>query len=494
MLLLDELREAWRAESRDHRLALAAVVAVAVALRLLHLGQPMRYDESVTYMLFVKLPWPDALSTYTYPNNHLFHTLLAKASVSLFGNAPWAIRLPAFLAGILVVPATYAVARALYGPRAAIIAAAIVASSGVLTLYSTNARGYSLVVLAFLLLVLVAIRIQKGGPAAEWVTFAVIAALGLWTIPVMLYPLGTVCLWLALWALIDDRSLELRRLVIALALTAGLTLLAYSPVISREGLGALVANKFVTPQDWLQFFHELPATLREALRSWDLGIPIIVSLALLACAFVALARHASVSLLRINLSVAAYAWCAWILVVNHRAPFARVWLWYLPIAACLAAAGMVLLLERRARTRPLVDRFAPALGATFAVLGAASVTLSRDVLETRDTGTYRDAEQAALRLRSVLRANDRLVAALPSNGPIAYYLDRLGVDSAHITLPEQQAERIFAIVDRSEGQTLASVVANSEARNPEIFSLDSVTVRFPKSLVVMYQRRDVTKK
>jgi len=33
---------------------------------------------------------------------------------------------------------------------------------------------------------------------ADWIAFAVVAALGLWTIPVMLFPLGAVALWLAL--------------------------------------------------------------------------------------------------------------------------------------------------------------------------------------------------------------------------------------------------------------------------------------------------------
>src|SRR5688500_2353889 len=164
-------------------------------MRLLYLAQPMRYDEAVTYMYFVRLPWSEAVSTYTYPNNHVFHTLLAKASVSVFGNSPWALRLPALLAGLLLVPATYAVARAIYGSRAALVAAALVATSGMLVLYSTNARGYSLVALAFLLLLLLAMRLLAGAPTRLWITFAIIAALGLWTIPVMLYPLGTVAVW-----------------------------------------------------------------------------------------------------------------------------------------------------------------------------------------------------------------------------------------------------------------------------------------------------------
>src|SRR4051812_19745302 len=76
VLLVDELREAWRDEPRAYRFALGAMLAVAIALRLAHVGQPMRYDESVTYLYFVRLSWYDAVSLYTYPNNHVFHTLL----------------------------------------------------------------------------------------------------------------------------------------------------------------------------------------------------------------------------------------------------------------------------------------------------------------------------------------------------------------------------------------------------------------------------------
>src|SRR5919201_72501 len=92
LLLIDELRDAWRSESRDHRVALAIIAVIGINLRLLYIHQPMRYDEAVTYMYFVRQPWWQALSDYTYPNNHVFHTLLAKAAVSAFGNTPWALR------------------------------------------------------------------------------------------------------------------------------------------------------------------------------------------------------------------------------------------------------------------------------------------------------------------------------------------------------------------------------------------------------------------
>jgi 4-amino-4-deoxy-L-arabinose transferase-like glycosyltransferase len=493
VVLIDELRDAWRAESRAHRVALAGIVMIAAALRLAHLDQPMRYDESVTFLYFATLPWEQALSTYTYPNNHLFHTALVKGAAMIFGGQPWALRLPAFLAGVVIVPATYAVARAMYGGAAALLAAAIVGSSGALTLYATNARGYSLVVLAFLLLMLIAIRIQRGAPGGDWVAFGCIAALGLWTIPVMLFPLGAVSLWLALWASLSGRTAELRNLGTALLIACALALLAYAPVISNEGLAAVVRNRFVAPQSWVAFFDQLPVTLRDALRSWGLGFPLPVSVVLLGGAFATLAQHRKATLLPVNFWVAAFAWCAWVLVVTHRAPFPRVWLWILPVAAGLAGAGMLILARRWRRTAVLVER-APMLAGIIAIGLAITVVQSRAVRTSRDTGTFNDAELAARTLRGGVAPGDRILAAIPTNAPLAYYLDLWGVNPAALTLPEESARRIFAVVDFEEGQTLASVTATSLARDARIFVADSAPVRMPTSAIVTFRRRDAAQK
>jgi len=494
LLLIDELRDAWRDEPRDHRISLVAIVVIAVALRAIYIAQPMRYDEAVTYMYFVRLPWSEALSTYTYPNNHLFHTALAKAAVAVFGNEPWALRLPAFLAGIAIVPATYVVARMLYSSRAALIAAALIAASGALAMYSTNARGYSIVVLAFLLLVVQGARLLRGAPSGEWITFAVIAALGLWTIPVMLYPLGAVCVWLALSALVAGQRLMLRQFAIALGIAGGITLLAYSPIISHEGFAAITRNKFVVSTGWYEFFRELPSSVWQALSSWSLGIPPLVGFTFLWCAAVALRHHASLAQFRVGVPLAVFVWSAWLLARSHRAPFPRVWLWVLPVAASLAAAGAIVLLERWPRTQRLIRERTPALATGLALSLAASVAVSRAVLLTIDTGTFRDADAAADALSRVLRPGDRVVASIPTNGPLQYYLDRRGLDPAYLTRDERSAKRIIIVVDAAEGQLLRDVVARSEAADTSRFAPPTVIARLPASVLVMFQRRDVPAK
>ena len=470
-------------------------MALGVVLRVAYLWQPMRYDESVTYMYFARLAWNDAVATYTYPNNHVLHTLLVKASSIFFGPSPAALRLPALLAGVAGIPVTYVAMRLLYGGRAALFAAAVSATAGSLILYSTNARGYSMVVLAFLLLVIVGARIVEGATASDWLALALLGALGTWTIPTMLYPFGAVVLWIGLSLLADGRSRrrDVRRLGAAVVISALLTLALYSPILQREGVAALTRNKFVASSGWFEFFSQLPATLGDAVASWSLGISPIVSLLLALCAVVALARHASLSRFRVGLPLAVFVWCAWLLAVNHRAPFARVWIWMLPLVAALAGAGVLHLTAGRKRLGRLVEQRFTMLIVAFALAAATSVVVSRAVLLSLETGTFRDAPQAAAILARTLGRGDRVLTAIPTNAPLAYYLDQLGVADNMLTNDERGAAHIVAVVNQAEGQTLDDVAGRSIVHDSTHFSDPRLLAQLPASALVIFDRRDASK-
>jgi 4-amino-4-deoxy-L-arabinose transferase-like glycosyltransferase len=123
------LARAVAAEDRLYLWALTTLIVLAAAIRLYDIDRPMNYDETYTYLTYASRPLAEALSNYSQPNNHLWHTALVHLSTALFGNAPWAIRLPAFLAGVVLAPATYLAARMLAVGRGALIAAALVAEN-----------------------------------------------------------------------------------------------------------------------------------------------------------------------------------------------------------------------------------------------------------------------------------------------------------------------------------------------------------------------------
>ena len=158
----------------------------------------MRYDEALTFNEFASRPLYYALSFYPDPNNHLLNTLLMHFSAGALGSAPWVLRLPAFVAGVLLVPATYALAQLLYGPRAAFLSAVLVAVSSYLVEYSTNSRGYTLQALGFVaLLGLVIVAVRRDSPTALLLA-ALVAALGAYAVPTMFYGVVVAAIWLGI--------------------------------------------------------------------------------------------------------------------------------------------------------------------------------------------------------------------------------------------------------------------------------------------------------
>jgi hypothetical protein len=454
--MIAAIRGWWQDESEMARFGFAGIVVAAAVARAAALAQPMRYDESVAYLTFIGQPWRAALAGYRFPNDHLLYLVAAKLTAAIGGGAAWALRLPAFVAGLAVVPLTYAVGRALYSRTAAFVGCALSAVATPLVLYSANARGYSTMVAAYLVLLLLAARIRSaGGSARRWVAFALVAAAGMATIPVMLYPLGAVALWLTLTLVAERRRravLALLSLVGALVGAAALTLVAYLPITHGLGLTGLAADMSLAASSWPTFFRALLPDLGLALASWGEPYPALVALLLAAAAIVGAARSVRVSREGVSVLMAAGVWSAVLLVVTRHLPAARTWIWMLPVAglAVGAAAELTLRRPRAARATP----FVPLIAAAAAVAGIAWGFTTDALGQSTDTGVFVGARAVALALVMRAQPSDRVVASIPADGPLRYYLLRAGADTALLSTPDSATMREIIVLDARYHQTV----------------------------------------
>lgn len=106
---------------------LAIVLFVAIAARPLRLDASLWYDEIFTVVNFVRLPTLDLVGIYDSFNNHMLYSLAAQLCVALFGEHPWALRLPAVIFGIAAIVVQWLITRRLLGPWPALIAGALIA-------------------------------------------------------------------------------------------------------------------------------------------------------------------------------------------------------------------------------------------------------------------------------------------------------------------------------------------------------------------------------
>jgi hypothetical protein len=221
------------------RAMLAAILLAALALRLPGLNQGLWFDEIQTLVTYVRLPLPHIVTTFDSQNQHLLYSLLAAVSVRAFGDAAWALRLPAVLFGVASIGATFWLGRLVAARREALLAAALLAASYHHVWFSQNARGYT--GLLFFTLVGTGLFARLLGepapPARRWVAYGAVMALAHYThSSAAMVSVAHAGIWLVL-LLRRPRTewpAQLRGApALALLASAAFTLLLYAPVLAQ---------------------------------------------------------------------------------------------------------------------------------------------------------------------------------------------------------------------------------------------------------------------
>lgn len=423
----------------DRRLeygALAVVTLIGLGLRWSYLDDPIRVDEGKIAAWVQAWTFGEVASSYENVGNHILHTLAVELCHTLFGLQPWSIRLPALLPGVALIPVTWLAATALFGRGTALAAAGLVAGAPYLTYYSVISRGYLLQ--SVLLMALAWLLLRRAESSSRRLTLAAGAAgaLALHTVPTALFTLPGLYAGAAAWAAARsaNRSAGARewvdraaRLLPALAVTGGLTLLLYLPVFLGTEWEMIAANRYSAAQPAAVLRERLAARLAgtAAHWSWDLPFPAPVACAALAGAglLAAVRRGQGASALLIVLTITS---TVAISVLLRRVPPVRGYLPLMPFFLLLPAAGIDAALRTVLRRRPghPAARIAGALLAVALAAAGALWTWSGGWLQTERgvlRGRYAGAESAMLALAEVVGERDTVLSAAPS-WPYRYYV------------------------------------------------------------------------
>lgn len=441
-----------------------ALILVGAGLRLSFLDQPIRYDESFTFLTYASRPFVVIASNYSDPNNHVLHNLLVRISYKLFGDHPWAIRLPAFLSGILLIPASYLSTTLIHGRKAGIISASLVAVSSILIEFSTNARGHSLIALFCLIILILAVFLKDRQNRVAWLLLIIVAAAGFYAVPTMLLPLGGVLAWIVLSNITTDRrAATVRNVITATAAVAAITALLYAPIFVVNGVSAVVAYPYALPYHWQEFWPLVPGALQAMWQALTRDLPFIITLILSIGFFVALLNHRRVATHRVPVVPVVLGCCAAFILARRpiAMSYPRNWLFLVPLILMTSAAGVALFLdsvERRLRTTSVWLLF----GISGGIAGSlALTTLNSDSIYTSTaTGTLPEADTIVTVLSQRMKEGDVVLAELPSDYPLLYHFRRRGAPVARFSTGTATT-RIFVVVNQAWLQTNEGVRAET---------------------------------
>jgi uncharacterized membrane protein len=409
------------------------------------------------------------------------------------------IRLPAFCAGILTVAATYAVSRIVFDKRSALLTSALIASSPLLILYSTNARGYMLICLAFLTLYGLGTALLRRNTPAQWLLFTIVSAAGFHTIPVMLYPFGIIVVWLCISVIVPataiDRPAFLKNLLISLAAVAVLSGIAYMPIMIVSGFESLMKNRFVTPLPWTTFITNIASYLYSVWVYWNKDLPAWITLPSAAGFIASCIFYRRVTAVSVPIVLAVPIWSIALLLVQRVMPHQRVWLFLVPLYFSCASAGIIYLLTCTERT---VSRHArPTTFLNAAVTAMISLWLCYAAIQTQcvsrsgETGTLPDAEKITLFMKDYLQPGDTVYAPCPSDSPLAYYFTLHNVPLEYLS-PTTAVNhmRIVVIVNHHAQQKLESVLDRANLTD-STFGIPKIIKQYESATVYEMMRNEV---
>lgn len=268
--------------------------------------------------------WHDTAFNYWVPNNHVLYSLAARVSHNLWPKdrsptAPYfsevGLRLPAFLAGLaaLAMLAMLAIRLGLREP--AVVAVALLALHPWYVRYSTEARGYSFLLLMTPALLYCTVEAARSGRWRWWLVVGVMQFLMLYTQPLSLHvvvpaALSALLLVLAHWSSNRDRMTMVARMASGSLVGAMLALplmLPLYPQLKKFLAGATAqweidgtwmkeaASQFGLGMHWIDFDASNPNGVMLELvakeHPWLMPVLVCVVLTVLLAGVVAFWRH-----------------------------------------------------------------------------------------------------------------------------------------------------------------------------------------------------------
>ena len=445
-----------------------AIFAVGICLRAYFLGQPMRYDESANFLNNVNRSLP-FLFLYHSVNNQVLHTLLVKISTLLLGSFPASIRVPAFLSGLVSIPLIFVLCRTVIRGKSGILATIGMSIAPFMVFYSTNARGYSLLVLLTLFLALAGIVYINRPSFTGCFVISLIAALGILTIPTMLFPYTGIYLWLVSLLFIKRIPVKIifyEFIIPVSAITFFLTLVFYTPtIIASGGVDSIIKHSEIQPLQWKTFSNQIPPHFLFVFSRFTRDVPhsflLLSGVLMLTGILGAFKRHNWELLLILPTMLLG---SGLVFFLKQSIPYPRTWIYLIPFILIISDSGLTYFFERiSSRFQSIVTT----LIILFGVIFAFSLMSRETIAKYPDTGSFPEAQYIARYMKPRINKDDTVHTLIPADYPLRYYFMHYGIDE-QIWESKSVSRKDFYVVQKSGNSIIDDKIKESLVKLIEI--------------------------
>ncbi|MCL5071199.1 MAG: glycosyltransferase family 39 protein [Actinobacteria bacterium] len=458
---------AWwiKNENKLHFYILLGIFISGIILRLIFININIRYSEAFTFLNYKARPFFSGLIDYTSTSNHVLNTFMTTISYIVFGQKEWALRIPALLSGILLIPVIYIFGRIFYNKNTGIIAAAIAAASPALINFSVLSGGFMTIVLFSLALLCLAKYLKDHYDPIVWLIFAIISALGFITGPIFIFPFMMTIIWLILVIIFKDTALLRKNLfkevLIYLCVAAVLTFAFFIPLFITRGLQNIVNMNFIKYDSYHETAGIFISSLKSGWNIWNVGIHPIFQVLFSVFILVAIIFGYRITKDKTPVVLAALITFIPLLLLKRAVGYGEVWLFLLPVLITFCAAGISFLLSLIFKKAKTAKHY---LAPVVSVLIVAAITVPLFILQPIEKfnkkETIKDMETITQDLKTVLTDGDKIVAVNPADIILDYYLLKYKIPQDYLRSYFFPTNKLYIILDKNTGQETGNILKN----------------------------------
>lgn len=422
--------------SKIYLLIISISTFCLIYFRVIELNRSLHHDEAKSIIKYISKSWYLVLTNYGVPNNHIFHNVLARISFQIFGDNVWAYRIPALLAGISLPLLLYILMYRWINASTSLIFYILVIFSSPLINYSVNARGYTLISMFFVVMILAIEYIKNSKmPFFGWVLLIFAGTFGLWTTT----PMALYILIAYFWFLFNfkDRLFDwiTIRIILSGIVILVLSLILYSPAILRCGIGSLISNEYLKSLDFSEFVLGLPKYFKSLFIFSMAGIPSYLKFTLLTLTILGL--YSSLSLyrqLKYFSIIAILVFLAFISLKQFYPP-ERTVIPLIFLMYSLVALGIEFITKKIINlfnTKINYSKIVPVLS-IFLIVGCSIHNFNTGTLrEVDENQTSSNLPQLTKDLSKIIKKDDIIIVGSPIAAATIYYLKKENISQSQV--------------------------------------------------------------
>lgn len=312
---------------KKHKYAAIAIIGISLIFNTYNaLTIPIFYDEAWTYLNFTRIGILSSASWYPAPNNHILHSILTNITYNFPFSQTVNLRLPSIITTLIASICFFYLSTKFLSKNTSLILLTLFCFSYPVIHYGYQARGYSLLMLSFIICFYSVLKIcYSKNSISKFKKYTLLlscgAIMGFYTMPSFLYPYFTCISFVFIHMILEKKYKNILSFTLVCFSTSIIIITLYTPIFLVSGIESVISNRFVEPISRIEVLKRMIPHFSETTQFLFSSHLFVISTLLVSIVLIIRKE------IKVMLTIYCFLIVPFILLIHSVIPFPRSWIY-----------------------------------------------------------------------------------------------------------------------------------------------------------------------